>query len=204
MAFGQVSQSPKREERSASEDQPKTTPNDRSAEPTAGTPNDKPEEASIWVYLVGGGRLQVEDLRETKDGIWYRRGGVTTLLDPKQVARIERPSTDQPKSIPSAARHSASWTIADSKMVENFFLTKFGRRLPTTAFGQSDLHNRWGLDHRQGMDIGLHPDSQEGLALQEFLRTERIPFLVFRNAVPGVATGPHIHIGNASHRFLPR
>ena len=28
-----------------------------------------------------------------------------------------------------------------------------------------------------------------------------IPFLAFRGAVPGKATGPHIHIGFPSHRF---
>ena len=66
---------------------------------------------------------------------------------------------------------------------------------------KSDLHTRWGLDHRNGMDVGLHPDSVEGRALIEFLRAESIPFLVFRGPVPGVATGPHIHIGMPSHRY---
>jgi len=37
-------------------------------------------------------------------------------------------------------------------------------------------------------------------ALIEFLRAESIPFLIFRGPVPGVATGPHIHIGNRSSR----
>ena len=148
--------------------------------------------------------MQVEDVRETSEGIWYKRGNVTTLLDRKRVARIERfsPTETAPPSV--AVQGSANWSISDSARVENFFIAKFGRRLPTTAFGQSDLHNRWGLDHRQGIDVGLHPDSREGLALLEFLRNEKIPFLTFRSAVPGVATGPHIHIGNASHRFLPR
>jgi hypothetical protein len=54
------------------------------------------------------------------------------------------------------------------------------------------------------MDVGLHPDSAEGRALIEFLRTEAIPFLAFRSAVPGVATGPHIHIGNRSPRITSR
>jgi len=174
----------------------------RSAESVA--ENSKPDAPSISIHLVGGGQLQVEELRETSDGIWYKRGGVTTLLDPKRVARIERPSSTQTKQVSEATQKSLRWSLADSTKVENFFLTKFGRPLPTSAFGQSDIHNRWGLDHRQGMDIGLHPDSLEGLALAEFLRNEKIPFMVFRHAIPGVATGPHIHIGNPSHRYLPR
>src|ERR1041385_2495820 len=63
--------------------------------------SDKKQEPStsavslITIELVGGGRLEVEELRETSEGIWYRRGGVTTLLDPKRVARIEQPSSGQ-------------------------------------------------------------------------------------------------------------
>ena len=80
-------------------------------------------------------------------------------------------------------------------------MTRFKRPLPLTAFGQSELHNRWGLDHRNSMDVGLHPDSVEGKALIKFLTSEQIPFLAFRTSVPGVATGPHIHVGNGSHRM---
>ena len=163
--------------------------------------SDKPEVPLISIELVGGARLQVEEVRETSDGIWYRRGGVTTLLDPKRVARIERPSSGETAPESTTPQDSSRWSLADAKKVENFFFTKFGRPLPTTAFGQSDIHDRWGLDHRQGLDVGLHPDSAEGIALVEYLRSENIPYLVFRHAIPGVATGPHIHIGRPSHRY---
>ena len=192
VASGQVRQKSEVKQQNPAAEQPVGV--NRSAESVA--ENSKPETPSISIHLVGGGQLQVEELRETSDGIWYKRGGVTTLLDPKRVARIERPSPIQTKQPSETTQKSLRWSLADSTRVENFFLTKFGR--------QSDIHNRWGLDHRQGMDIGLHPDSLEGLALVEFLRTEKIPFMVFRHAIPGVATGPHIHIGNPSHRYLPR
>ena len=168
-----------------------------SSNQTAVNTQEKKEDTAITIELVGGGRLQVEELRETRDGIWYRRGGVTTLLDAARVVRIERPG--EPKQVIDPVQN---WSLADAKKVENFFFTKFGRPLPTSAFGQSEIHDRWGLDHRQGMDVGLHPDSEEGIALVNFLRTEKIPFLVFRHAIPGVATGPHIHIGRPSHRYL--
>jgi hypothetical protein len=169
----------------------------------ASTPADnKTDAATIAIELVGGGRLQVEELRETSDGIWYKRGGVTTLLDPARVARIER--SGQTTEVSASAQESQRWSLADSKKVENFFFAKFGRPLPTSAFGQSDIHDRWGLDHRQGMDVGLHPDSAEGIALVDFLRAQNIPFLTFRHAIPGVATGPHIHIGFPSHRYRRR
>ena len=195
-------QTTKPEERAA--DDKTKTPAERS-ENSPQTAEVKKEEITIFIHLVNGGRMQVDNVRETADGIWYKKGNVETLLDPKRVARIERPSTVEKKPPPpERLTRSTSWRISDAAKIEKFFMTKFGRSLPTSAFGQSDIHNRWGLDHRQGIDVGLHPDSREGLALQEFLKQERIPYMAFRGAIPGVATGPHIHIGNPSHRYLPR
>jgi hypothetical protein len=54
------------------------------------------------------------------------------------------------------------------------------------------------------MDVGLHPDSAEGRALVKYLREANIPFLTFRGAVPGVASGPHIHVGRPSPRLRTR
>lgn len=93
------------------------------------------------------------------------------------------------------------WSIAEAPRVERFFSQTFGRRLPVTALGQSATHNRFGFDHRDSMDVGLHPDSNEGRALVDYLRKSGIPFLAFRSAVPGAATGPHIHIGRPSARL---
>jgi len=93
------------------------------------------------------------------------------------------------------------WSIAEAPRVEKFFSQTFGRRLPITAHGQSDTHNRLGFDHRDSVDVGLHPDSGEGQALINYLRKSGIPFLAFRGAIPGTATGPHIHVGRPSGRF---
>jgi len=95
-----------------------------------------------------------------------------------------------------------SWSIANLTSVQQFFLNTFGRPLPTSAVGQSVTHNRLGWDHRNAVDVGLHPDSPEGRALISFLQNAGIPFLAFRAAIPGVATGPHIHIGSPSHRLV--
>jgi hypothetical protein len=184
----------------SSKNQRLTTQN--STDSTAPESAEKTEEP-LTIHLVGGGKIQVEEARETRDGVWYKRGGLTTLLDPKRVVRIEKPSTTQAEQQPVVAQDS-TWKIADWSRVQSFFVTRFGRPLPISAFGQSAIHDRWGLDHRQGIDVGLHPDSGEGSALIQFLRSEGIPFLVFRGPIPRVATGPHIHIGRASHRYLPR
>jgi len=150
----------------------------------------------ITLVLSSGNTLLVDEVSESSDGYWYKRGNMTTFLDRERVTRIEHPKSESEAATDAAS--PGKWTLAEAAKVEKFFTSKFKRPLPLTAFGQSDLHTRWGLDHRNGMDVGLHPDSVEGRALIEFLRTESIPFLVFRGPVPGVATGPHIHIGNRS------
>ena len=48
--------------------------------------------------------------------------------------------------------------------------------------------------------LALHPESAEGRSVLNYLRQAGIPFIAFRNAVPGAATGAHIHIGKPSPR----
>lgn len=97
--------------------------------------------------------------------------------------------------------NGGSWALSDAWKVQRFFLDAFKKPLPIAVFGQGAIHDRWRLDHHNAMDISLHPDGAEGQALLNFLRSNGIPFLAFRAAIPGTATGPHIHIGRPSHRY---
>jgi hypothetical protein len=92
------------------------------------------------------------------------------------------------------------WVLAQTSKVQTFFESQFGQQLPISAYGQTTTHNRMGLDHRNSVDVALHPDSAEGSALMTYLRSNGVPFLAFRSAVPGAATGAHIHIGYPSSR----
>ena len=93
------------------------------------------------------------------------------------------------------------WSLKEASHIERFFSQKFGRSLPIAAKGQSATHNRFGFDHRDAMDVALHPDSAEGKALINQLRRSGIPFIAFRSSMPGASTGPHIHIGKPSGRI---
>lgn len=97
---------------------------------------------------------------------------------------------------------SAEWSLADAPKVERFFLQTFGHTLPISAFGQSPTHDRLRFDHRDAMDVAVHPDTTEGRSLMAYLRRAGIPFIAFRNAIPGSATGAHIHIGPPSIRTV--
>jgi hypothetical protein len=96
---------------------------------------------------------------------------------------------------------AGGWNLSDAWKVQRFFSDTFNKQLPIAVFGQGAIHDRWRLDHHNAMDIQLHPDGPEGRALLEFLQKNGIPYLAFRAAIPGTATGPHIHIGRPSHRY---
>jgi hypothetical protein len=93
------------------------------------------------------------------------------------------------------------WSLTRAAQVQSFFASRFGRALPVSAFGQTATHNRMGFNHSNSLDVAVHPDSAEGQALIAYLRSSGIPFIAFRSAVPGAATGAHIHIGYPSHRI---
>ena len=96
---------------------------------------------------------------------------------------------------------SSGWNLGEAYKIQRFFSDTFNKQLPIAVFGQGAIHERWRLDHRNAMDISLHPDGAEGQALLNFLQKNGIPYLAFRSAIPGTATGPHIHIGRPSHRY---
>jgi len=98
---------------------------------------------------------------------------------------------------------TADWSSADIGKIEEFFKFKFKRALPVVSPGQSETNTRWGYDHRNAVDVGLHPDSREGRALMSYLSKQGIPFMAFRRAVTGSATGPHIHIGKPAKKTTP-
>lgn len=104
---------------------------------------------------------------------------------------------------PTSMRYNGTggWSISGISSVQSFFTSTFGKNLPISTLGQSATHNAMGWDHRNAVDVGLHPDSSQGRALIAYLQTQGIPFLAFRGAIPGVSTGPHIHIGRPSHRL---
>lgn len=95
----------------------------------------------------------------------------------------------------------SGWHLGEAYKIQRFFSETFRKELPIAVFGQGAIHIRWRLDHRNAMDISLHPDSPEGQGLLNFLQRNGIPYLAFRGAIPGTATGPHIHIGKPSHRY---
>lgn len=97
---------------------------------------------------------------------------------------------------------TAAWSLkSGTAKLQEFFMRRFGRELPISAYGQTPLHDRMGLDHSDALDVAVHPDSPEGRALMNHLRAAGIPFIAAWSAVPGSTSGAHIHVGQPSPRI---
>lgn len=128
---------------------------------------------------------------------------ITETVAEEQLARMPKPKVGSYTTTNALIRYlgPSQWTLENISKVSSFFIGNFGRQLPISAFGQSAVHDRMNFDHRNSVDVAIHPDSAEGQALMSYLRSQGIPFLAFRSAVAGAATGAHIHIGHPSHRI---
>ena len=100
---------------------------------------------------------------------------------------------------------AAAWSLkAGTAKLQEFFTARFHHPLPVSAYGQTPLHDRMGFDHRDALDIAVHPDSIEGRALMDYLREAGIPFIASWGAVSGAASGAHIHVGQPSPRIVSK
>lgn len=131
---------------------------------------------------------------------------VTEVMAAEQLAKVKPEPPGTFRSGPVLIRYSgtSNFSLNDYSSIDEYFHSQFARSMPVSAFGQSGTHERMGFDHRRALDVAIHPDSVEGRSLMAYLRSQGIPFIAFRAAVAGSATGAHIHIGPPSSRASGR
>ena len=81
----------------------------------AGVPSGNSRQPII-LRLKNGASIKVDEAWETRDGIWYRQGGMVTMLKRSQVEAIERPASRSPRSS-SVAGNTASQNRRTSNAV---------------------------------------------------------------------------------------
>lgn len=146
--------------------------------------------------------VATQQLTETVKQIEEADDLVSEVLAAEQLAKIKPEPPGTFRSGVTLIRYSGTtfWTLDGYPAIDLFFRERFGRSIPVSAYGQSGAHDRLGFDHRGALDVAVHPDTAEGQTLMTYLRMQGIPFIAFRAAVAGSATGAHIHIGPPSHR----
>jgi hypothetical protein len=142
--------------------------------------------------------LQVElDLARTELDLASQRAQIVHELTAMAETELslESPLTGEPSDL------GGSFNPAFFARVETAFETRFGKPLPVSAMGETAVHRALGFNHTGRVDVAVHPDQPEGVWLRQYLGQNHIPYLAFRQAVPGKATGAHIHIGPGSSRI---
>ena len=151
---------------------------------------------------VSAAERQVAETRAQIDATDHAAAEASTM---EAVAALPPLGLGEQQQTTTVSRYRGPtvWSLGPgTASLQQIFATRFGRALPISAFGQTPLHDRLGFDHRNALDVAVYPDSPEGRALIDYLRTEGIPFIAFRGAIPGASSGAHIHIGQPSPKIL--
>jgi LysM repeat protein len=59
----------------------------------------------VWIYLVGGARVEADSVNETAEGVWYTRGNLSVFVERSRIERIERE-----RAVKSVSASNDSWT----------------------------------------------------------------------------------------------
>ena len=168
--------------------------------------NKKLVDAGVAAQMSLGTFLEELDGARKECDLAETRARLTVEL--AAMARAEEALEAKLAQAPSEAHQVAErydgdgvFTANTFTRVEVAFATHFGRPLPVSAMGETAAHRSLGFDHRGRVDVALSPDQAEGSWLLEYLMQNHIPYFAFRQAVPGKATGAHIHLGPMSARL---
>jgi hypothetical protein len=126
-----------------------------------------------------------------------------------EMARAEAAAAAEARDVPPPKEWKAKEWVDGTNALGGPGLRKltlayekeFSRPLPISARGSTAVHRAMGLDHTGRIDVGVTPDSKQGVWLRKYLEERSIPYFAFRVAIPGQATAPHIHIGPPSTRL---
>lgn len=58
----------------------------------------------VWIYLVGGARVEADSVNETPEGVWYTHGNLSIFIERSRIERIER---ERAKTV---SESSDAWT----------------------------------------------------------------------------------------------
>jgi hypothetical protein len=143
-----------------------------------------------------------DDLDRARKECGLADSRATLTRELSEMAQAEQLAAARPVSLDSESESDDVLAFATFARVEVDFEEHFGKKLPVSAVGETAVHRALGFDHRGRVDVALNPDQPEGAWLCQYLAQNHIPFFAFRQAVPGKATGAHIHIGPTSTKLV--
>ena len=79
------------------------------------------EPQAVWIYLVGGAKMEVDEASESAQGVWFKRGNISTFIERARIERVERARV-APEEVAAAAaagaprRRERRWTTGSARL----------------------------------------------------------------------------------------
>ncbi len=70
----------------------------------------------VTIYLKGGASFEVDEVTETDDGAWYKRGGLSIFIARERIERIEREKPQADSASQIASRRERRWTTGSARL----------------------------------------------------------------------------------------
>jgi hypothetical protein len=70
----------------------------------------------VWIYLIGGARVEVDSVTESAAGAWYHRGSLTVFVERSRIDHIEREELETLAESESSSKKARGWTTGSSKI----------------------------------------------------------------------------------------
>jgi hypothetical protein len=153
---------------------------------------------------VESANLDVMNAKIQLDLATERASIVKDFAIQKQLAQAETDAEAHPEWNGKLYSHydgNGVFTRADFDRISVAFMAEFGRAIPVSADGQTEVHKALGFNHAGRIDVAINPDQREGIWLLHYLEQHHIPYYAFRTAIAHKATGAHIHLGPGSTRL---
>ena len=162
--------------------------------------------------LVEEGALPVNQLKELREDTEFAEkqyelahSRAKIVKEMAAMARAEQRFKElEEEELAFYSEGSVTFWERDMPSIDAIFFQQFGVSLPISAQGGTEVHRSMGFDHRDRVDVAVHPHDKEGFFLISLLETWGIPYIAFRSSVPGQSTGAHVHIGPRSERIPPK
>jgi Zn-finger nucleic acid-binding protein len=68
----------------------------------------------VWIYLVGGARVEVDGVTESAAGAWYRRGPLSVFVERARIDHIEREALNTLAD--ASSKKARGWTTGNGKI----------------------------------------------------------------------------------------
>lgn len=100
------------------ESTPKIKPNSQAAQITASDDDEIANDANtadgpVWIYLVGGARVEADSVTESAAGAWYRRGPMSVFVEHSRIDHIER---EDAALADNSVKKARGWTTGNAKI----------------------------------------------------------------------------------------